>query len=95
MMKKIYCGKEIWPDEDARKVNDFLKKYNIKLDFLLSDGICFSYPDEVEANLVSSDSCYFIDSRTKVIILHYYESFGELVLENDHDKYSIPILEDL
>ena len=96
-MKKFRCGKNIWPDADGpNEVNKFLKKYGVKLSFLLDDGVEFEIISEsVEVNLVSNDSCYFIDSTTKSILIHYYESFGELVFESNTEKFTIPILEEI
>ena len=94
-MKKVRCGKNIWPDVDGPKdVNRFLEKYGIKLSFLLYDGVGFELSDNVEVYDISSGSCYFRDTRTKDILLHYYEDFGELVFDGMNEKFTVPILEE-
>ena len=97
MKEEIKIGKEIWPDVDsAEEINQFLKKFGVELEFLLSDGIKFEYPAEkLEPFVVSSSSLYFKDVMTRDPVLHFYEDFGELVFEGMGERKVIPILEEV
>ena len=96
-MKKIRCGKDIWPDVDGPgEANKFLEKYGIKLSFLFYEGVGFELSDNVEEYEISCGSCFFRDTKTKDILLHYYEDFGKIVFEDikGGDRFIIPILEE-
>lgn len=97
MKEEIKIGKEIWPDVDsAEEINQFLRRFGVELEFLLSDGIKFEYPAEkLEPVVVSSSSLYFRDVQTREPILHFYENFGKLVFEGMGEIKTIPILEEV
>jgi len=93
--KKIRTGKEIWPGETNEELNYYLGRLNIKAKFLLSDGIEFTYPPEnIEVHDTGS-GIYFNDTKTKDLILYYYEDFGSLKFESPViGNFSLPILEE-
>ena len=90
--KKIRTGKEIWPGETNEELNYYLGRLNIKAKFLLSDGIEFTYPPEdIEVHDTGS-GIYFNDTKTKDLILYYYEDGTEEGM-SEEEKAGIKSLE--
>lgn len=101
VMRTIRICKDIYPDFDAFNPDDlehFLMKSDLKVDYLLDDGIQVSYPEEkMEAYQVGSDSIFLRDTMTKAVIFHIYEGFGSIVFENHQTgkTFELTIQEDI
>ena len=97
-MKEICLERSIWPDIDGPdEVNNFLKRLQIKVSFLLDSGISFQYPpDSLEPYQIGNGTLYFKDPVTKENLFHYYEGIGELVFEDliTNKSFRIPIYEE-
>lgn len=96
-MKELIVERKIYPDITEEIMNDIkttLKKYDIRLEFLLDDGICFYLPDNIE--ITKCPGLVYFKKNNKVI-LTYTENFKHLDFSDQNDKIilSIPIMEDL
>ena len=94
-MKEVRLERSIWPDVDGpEEINEFLKKIGVSVNFLLDDGLLFTYPqDKLEPYKSSDATLYFKDVATRDIVFHYYEDFGYLVFEVLGEEKKLPILE--
>ena len=100
MKKTIIIGKNIYPDIDLdtqKKINSFEKRFGIKIDFLFDEGVQLTYQTDSYDIATCPGDLSFIDSRTKIILITFIESFDELQFFSKTDELllSIPILEEL
>lgn len=97
-MMRITLGKNIYPDlneeilEDLKRIT---KLYEIKISFLLDDGVEFTCPDTYSTDNRFGDIRIIINENTFVC---YYENYNELTFILVDGKKSkqiiVPILEE-
>lgn len=99
-MESVTVGKNIYPDltdEVIRNVKKVEKLLNIKLDFILDDGIKITYPE----NKYEPDFCLgsfrLVTSDFKGTAIRIVEDFGYIRFYNSFEEeiLTIPILEEI
>lgn len=96
--KFVIIFKNIYPDLNKNLINDLKlleNKFNIKLDFLLDDGIKVKYPGDLYEPSDKFGDFALIDSKDKSPIIKITENFNFIEIYNYITSLTliIPILE--
>ena len=95
MVKKFLFDKEVFisPKADLDEIDEFFSKFNIKVFWLLKDGILFEYPDSMNIYNYPGDFSFY-DSMSNLIVLTIVINFYKIeVLDREQEILtSIPII---
>lgn len=99
-MESVIVGRNIYPDltdEVIRNIKKVEKLLDIKLDFILDDGIKIIYPENKYEPDFSFGSFRLITSDFKSTAIRIVEDFGYIRFYNPFEEeiLTIPILEEI
>lgn len=97
MIKEVIIGKDIYPDITTEMFDELTKLekiYGISVEFLLDEGVKFSYDTEKVSTKNYPGDISFYGLRNNLLIT-FEETFGELEFRDINDEViiTIPIFE--